>query len=1117
MTMFEKLAGFAIKAKDNALSKAILSKDKRLEQSISENIRVEDILLKKVSTYGLPSTVSVIAYDCVAGLLAVGELNENYIKVFGRGISASIDLPSTAGVKYLQFKIGSPLLVAIDKANTIFTVDLRTKKVCHVVSAEAIITSLAYCVGTDWLFIGYSNGFVDVFDIQQGVITEYQIPDLLPEEEEQQNHVIVDLQLHPTDLNLLLIGYESIVHIWDIRDRSIRKSYTLRKLDVDYKNGNLTCLAWSPNGTRFIGGYDDGYTHLWDINSDKRPIASRRLFQHYTASSEVEPIYQIAWYTDKVEKKSFVIVAGGAHPADTLGLNLLEFDYDGESKEPKKQTIMPLASDLSHFLILSTNPYYGGIQNPFGIAIVGSDHSFKIYGLDHGFPQLKLPPALEFVDPCILTACYLPQLPDSAYTLLSSMASSDRRTRYAPITGGIAGPEHVYHIQSNDLLLTIHQGELIKFWDASYTALRPLPHLTIECTRDLGTREAIICCLDVNKSTGALAVGFSNGSIIIYEYVAERQEEETTATSTEHLSRQEELINQCDTTLKEISDLLEDMGSVDENDLHADDSHNPFILNEQQMSDQHPIDNNNNNPFVESAPPPPDTTQKEPIKDKQATQPSIFQKIDVSDNVCGYHAALHIRLDVAVRSVTSIGDSLIAAALDNGSVVFLDIYRHAVLFSENIVLWDVQQQNSTIEKNAATEVSEEPSVDQSTLTEITYLGFFNTYSSSKAEPQLFICLGNGHIYQFSILLLLSSVSIDDIRQHLCIKASPPLLNMHVIDLKGTLQVTISDKIIEEEEDIVSRSDIITKEHSPVSHEISDDTSSSQKAASTISTGSSGLSLSNISSKRIAALGKAEYRQQDNPHFIICVSAHAVNVYLAGFNVKLYSREFKEFSIVQSEIVQNYTSSSCLSLVCGHGKLLCFSLPKIEPIAELTLPEKTLPKKLIEASLSQDGRVVLWTGQYEIEQYQFMENPSRHVGESVILHDAQKELPPHPSTVLKRQKSITKKSWLNAVAGAFQKEPLTIRELDTIMGRVHKEDAYEATKKKIEAYKAKNTNKSSSGPSGVFAELGDKMNERGERLNELNQKFEEMNAASGDFLKAVKEYNERQARKKWWEF
>ena len=42
-------------------------------------------------------------------------------------------------------------------------------------------------------------------------------------------------------------------------------------------------------------------------------------------------------------------------------------------------------------------------------------------------------------------------------------------------------------------------------------------------------------------------------------------------------------------------------------------------------------------------------------------------------------------------------------------------------------------------------------------------------------------------------------------------------------------------------------------------------------------------------------------------------------------------------------------------------------------------------------------------------------------------------------------------------------------------------------------------------------------QRGEKLNEMEQKFSELNSASGDFLKAVREYNERQARKKWWEF
>jgi hypothetical protein len=89
----------------------------------------------------------------------------------------------------------------------------------------------------------------------------------------------------------------------------------------------------------------------------------------------------------------------------------------------------------------------------------------------------------------------------------------------------------------------------------------------------------------------------------------------------------------------------------------------------------------------------------------------------------------------------------------------------------------------------------------------------------------------------------------------------------------------------------------------------------------------------------------------------------------------------------------------------------------------------------------------------------------------------------------------------------------------IVGRQPMEDPNVVRQQKIEAYKSKHSEPSGSskGPGGVFSELGDKMNERGERLNELNQKFEDMNAASGDFLKSVKEYNDRQARKKWWEF
>ena len=48
MTIFDKLSGFAHKAKENALSRAILSKDKRLDKSMSESLDAASIGLSKV-------------------------------------------------------------------------------------------------------------------------------------------------------------------------------------------------------------------------------------------------------------------------------------------------------------------------------------------------------------------------------------------------------------------------------------------------------------------------------------------------------------------------------------------------------------------------------------------------------------------------------------------------------------------------------------------------------------------------------------------------------------------------------------------------------------------------------------------------------------------------------------------------------------------------------------------------------------------------------------------------------------------------------------------------------------------------------------------------------------
>lgn len=48
MTIFDKISGFAQKAKENALSRAVLAKDKRLDKSMSESIEAAHIGLLKV-------------------------------------------------------------------------------------------------------------------------------------------------------------------------------------------------------------------------------------------------------------------------------------------------------------------------------------------------------------------------------------------------------------------------------------------------------------------------------------------------------------------------------------------------------------------------------------------------------------------------------------------------------------------------------------------------------------------------------------------------------------------------------------------------------------------------------------------------------------------------------------------------------------------------------------------------------------------------------------------------------------------------------------------------------------------------------------------------------------
>ena len=49
-----------------------------------------------------------------------------------------------------------------------------------------------------------------------------------------------------------------------------------------------------------------------------------------------------------------------------------------------------------------------------------------------------------------------------------------------------------------------------------------------------------------------------------------------------------------------------------------------------------------------------------------------------------------------------------------------------------------------------------------------------------------------------------------------------------------------------------------------------------------------------------------------------------------------------------------------------------------------------------------------------------------------------------------------------------------------------------------------------------AEIVTALDERGEQLSQLEQNSEQLSNATSQFLQKIKDYNEREAQKKWWQ-
>ncbi|CAJ1971028.1 unnamed protein product [Sphenostylis stenocarpa] len=331
---------------------------KSLSQQRPQDVAQANFDPRVVFHYGIPSTASILAFDHIQGLLAVGAL-DGRIKVFGGdNIEGILISPKQASFKNLEFLENQGFLASVSSDNKIQVWDLKSKQIASVLQWESIITAFSVIYGTSYMYIGTEHGMVYalMFDSEDRKIKilPYYVPTNVISEAVGMSldQVSVVRVLHQPcsdgnrqDRNILktvdytlLIAYENgLMVLWDasgdrivlIRDhkdielkRKIVASHpndpkvqlSDDKLDHEEEDKEISSVSWASNdGSVVVVGYVDGDIMFWDLSTADFPLDKqvKRLSSdvvklQLSSADRRLPITVLRWQANKSGGKLFV-------------------------------------------------------------------------------------------------------------------------------------------------------------------------------------------------------------------------------------------------------------------------------------------------------------------------------------------------------------------------------------------------------------------------------------------------------------------------------------------------------------------------------------------------------------------------------------------------------------------------------------------------------------------------------------------------------------------------------------------------------------------------------------------------------------------------------------------
>lgn len=318
--------------------------------------------------YGIPSTASILAFDPIQRILAIGTLDGRIKVIGGDYIEALLISPKQLPFKNLEFLKNQGFLASVSNENDIQVWDMEQRRIACTLQWESNIISFSAISGSSYMYIGDEYGNVSVLkhDSEEGNIIHfpYHLPENFVAEEAgislPNHHSVVGVLPQPCSHgNRLLIAYENgLIVLWDISEGRVvlvrgNKDLQLKdKKGVDFQSESrpdisddtsdneqvekeISSLCWaSSNGSVLAVGYVDGDIMLWNLSTSGRTTdffqSSNNVVKIQLSSGDRRlPVIVLRWSANRSfnDCRGHLFVYGGDDIGSEEVLTILQLDW----------------------------------------------------------------------------------------------------------------------------------------------------------------------------------------------------------------------------------------------------------------------------------------------------------------------------------------------------------------------------------------------------------------------------------------------------------------------------------------------------------------------------------------------------------------------------------------------------------------------------------------------------------------------------------------------------------------------------------------------------------------------------------------------------------------------